>query len=144
MPAQGWPPAGWEHDGSFPLRGTVAVEVFRGPVAHGSRPRLAHWGLATRAGADLGLLARRYLAGIATARDELILLDEGSERCRGARRAHRFLYTCLSHGLSLTGEHYWVVEGRRELHALSAEVPTAAWRELEPALRRVLRSFRGA
>lgn len=143
MAAPAWPPDGWERDRSFSVRGGAAVDVYRGPVAHGGRPRLAHWGVAARAGADLATLARRHLAGIATTRDELILLDEGTERCRGARPAHRLLYTCLSHGLSLTGEH-WVVEGRHELHALSTEVPTVAWREVEPALRRVLRGFRGA
>ena len=87
MAAQGWPPEGWERDGSFSLLGAAAVEVFGGPVTHGNRPRLVHWGLAARPGADLGALAHRHLAGIATARDELILLDESPQALR--RRAVR-------------------------------------------------------
>jgi hypothetical protein len=142
MGALRWPPPDWERDGTFPVRGMATVELFRGPAELG-RPRLAHSGFAPPAATDLGSLARQHLTGIAAVRDELIVLDEGPERCRGGQPAHRILYTCLSQGLSLTAEH-WVVVGKHELHALSAAAPTATWRDVEPLLRRVLRSFRGA
>ena len=142
MDTRRWPPSGWEREGAFSVRGAATVELFRGPTALG-RPRLAHSGLAASAGGDLGSLARQHMAGIAAARDELIVLDEGPERCRAGRPAHRVLYTCLSQALSLTVEH-WVVAGRRELHVLTVAAPTATWRVVEPSLRPVLRAFRDA
>jgi hypothetical protein len=79
----------------------------------------------------------RALAGIET---DLLVLDEGTVRCRGNVPAHRVLTAHTERGRGITTE-VWVVAGAAPA-ALCAAVDTARYAELGPALHRALRSYR--
>jgi hypothetical protein len=124
-------PAGWE-----PLAPVAGVPAAVLPNGDGERPA----GVVTVTQAPALDTPEGLLDQLRAAQPDLLILDQGSARCRGDLAAHRLLTTHVQQGRSITTE-LWLVPGEPSA-LLCAAVDTARYAELRPAVQRALRSYR--